>query len=356
MTKRKTSYRLPAEWEPVDAVLLAWPNADTDWASMLPEVHKTYIEIITAISHHARVVLIGPVLPSPDIFPPECEKDNLIMVEMPINDTWTRDYGPITLVDEKGDTLTQSFVFNGWGMKFAANHDNQAAIGLHSRGILAGGYSGAPSLILEGGAIESDGKGTILTTECCMLAPNRNDSLAQSTIEFEMMRQLRARKILWLQHGELAGDDTDGHIDTLARFIPPGDTIVYTGCNDPDDPHYLSLQAMARQLGTFTDANDLPYHLIELPLPDPIYDPEDGTRLPATYANFLIVNGAVLVPVYGQEMKDHLAVMTLRAAMPEYEIIPIDCRSLIRQHGSLHCATMQLPVGALNQDYDRKDY
>lgn len=350
--KKSEDFRLPAEWEPVDAILMAWPNENTDWAYMLDEVRRTYIDIITAISERAKVVLIGPELPEADIFPPQCRLENLILVEVPINDTWTRDYGPIVELNSSGDIRIYDFIFNGWGMKFAANHDNQVSSILHSAGLLSGIFIGPGTLVLEGGSIESDGNGTILTTEHCLLAPNRNDSLDQYEIESELLESLCAKKILWLKHGHLAGDDTDGHIDTLARFAPPGDTIIYTGCDDPADEHFQELEAMRNELREFTNALGAPFHLVELPLPDPIFDSEDGSRLPATYANFLIVNGAVLMPTYGQPEKDALAAMILKSAMPEYEIIPIDCRSLIRQHGSLHCATMQLPLGVLSDQYE----
>lgn len=345
-------FRLPAEWEPTDAILMAWPNENTDWAYMLDDVRKTYIDIITAISERAKVVLIGPELPSTSIFPANCRLENLILVKMPINDTWTRDYGPIIVTAPDGTPILQDFIFNGWGMKFAANNDNLAAARLHSSGLLSCLYNGPAQIVLEGGSIESDGKGTILTTEHCLLAPNRNDYLSQSEIESKLIEQLGAKKILWLKHGQLAGDDTDGHIDTLARIAPPGDIIIYTGCDNPDDEHFAELEAMRNELSEMTNAIGAPFHLVELPLPDPIYDPEDGTRLPATYANYLIVNGAVLMPTYGQPKKDKLAAMILESAMPEYEIIPIDCRSLIRQHGSLHCATMQLPLGVLSDNYE----
>jgi len=351
--ERPTDYRLPAEWEPADAILMAWPNENTDWEYMLDDVRKTYIDIITAISERAKVLLIGPELPDIEIFPPECRCDNLILLQMPINDTWTRDYGPIIVTSSDGTTMLQDFIFNGWGMKFAANNDNRVAERLHTSGLIAGRYQGPGEIVLEGGSIESDGKGTILTTEHCLLAPNRNDCLNPYEIETKLLEKLGAKKILWLKHGLLSGDDTDGHIDTLARIAPPGNIIIYTGCDDPTDEHFTELEAMRDELRNMTNAIGAPFHLIELPLPDPIYDPDDGSRLPATYANYLIVNGAVLMPTYGQPQKDRLAAMILKSAMPEYEIIPIDCRSLIRQHGSLHCATMQLPLGALSDDYEK---
>lgn len=338
--------RLPAEWEPVDAVLLAWPHSDTDWAHMLDDVRRTYVDMITAIAERAKVVLIGPELPADDIFPPTCRTENIIRHQIPTNDTWTRDYGPLTVCDADGTLTFRDYMFNGWGLKFASNHDNMATSRLIDS-VLEGKYTNERDFVLEGGSIESDGNGLILTTSTCLLAPNRNDKASQYDIETRLMQDFGARKVLWLKHGQLAGDDTDGHVDTLARLAPPGDVIFYTGCQDADDEHYAELNAMKKELESFTTAAGTPFHLVELPLPDPIYDPDDGTRLPATYANFLIVNGAVLLPVYGQAMKDRMAEQLIQAAMPEYEIITIDCNSLIRQHGSLHCATMQLPVGAL---------
>lgn len=346
------TFRLPAEWEPVDAILMAWPNKNTDWAYILEDVHATYISIITAISERAKVILIGPELPDINIFPPECRRENIVMVPMPVNDTWTRDYGPIILTGPDGTPMLQDFIFNGWGMKFAADKDNLVASRLHTAGVISGLYHGPAEMVLEGGSIESDGNGTILTTEHCLLAPNRNDCLGQYEIETKLLESLGAKKILWLKHGRLTGDDTDGHIDTLARIAPPGDIIIYTGCDNPADEHFAELEAMRDELKEMTNALGAPFHIVELPLPDPVYDPDDGTRLPATYANYLIVNGAVLMPAYGQPKKDALAAMILESAMPEYEIIPIDCRSLIRQHGSLHCATMQIPLGVLSDDYE----
>ena len=204
------------------------------------------------------------------------------------------------------------------------------------------------NFVLEGGSIESDGNGTLLTTEDCLLSPNRNGASSIEEIESELRQRLGVSHFLWLHHGALEGDDTDGHVDTLARLVPPGDTIMYVGCQDRDDSHFECLNMMLDDLKQLRTADGRPFHLIELPLPNPVFDPEDGHRLPATYANFLIINGAVLLPVYGQPMKDMLAQKIVAAAMPDYDVIPIDCRALIRQHGSLHCATMQLPKGLLD--------
>ncbi len=345
----RTSLRLPAEWEPSEAVLLAWPQSDSDWDYILDEVRATYIEIISAISDHAKVIIIGQELPDIESMPESCRRDNIILADISINDTWTRDYGPITCYDGDGDPVFNDFCFNGWGLKFAADRDNLATSALYESQ-LEGWLHRYPSFVLEGGSIDTDGNGTLLTTESCLLSVNRNEAYTRDDIEGILSQAIGARKVLWLKNGHLAGDDTDGHIDTLARIVPPGDIILYTGCSDPDDEHYESLQAMKEELSKFTTLAGTPFHLLELPLPDPVYDPDDGHRLPATYANFLIVNGAVILPVYGQPMKDMMAVKIIQAAMPEYEIVTVDCSVLIRQHGSLHCATMQLPLNSLKQD------
>jgi agmatine/peptidylarginine deiminase len=195
-------------------------------------------------------------------------------------------------------------------------------------------------LVLEGGSLESDGKGTILTTSECLLSKNRNEHLSKIQIEQHLKENFGAERVLWLNHGYLAGDDTDSHIDTLARFCNEK-TIAYVGCENPEDEHYEALLQMKKELQQFTDVNGNHYQLVELPLPDACFD-EDGKRLPATYANFTIVNGAVLVPVYGV-LQDEKALEILQNCFPKREIIGVNCRILIEQHGSLHCVTMQYP-------------
>ena len=202
------------------------------------------------------------------------------------------------------------------------------------------------NFVLEGGSIESDGCGTILTTSECLLSENRNGEFSRHQIEDCLAQRLGAQRVLWLDNGALLGDDTDSHIDTLARFVDPH-TIAYVKCYDPSDDHFAELEAMERQLQAMTDVDGNRYRLVPLPLPRPIHD-EDGLRLPATYANFLIMNSRVLVPVYADEVNDARALETLAGCFPGREIVPIDCRALIQQHGSLHCVTMQFPEGVIN--------
>lgn len=218
-------------------------------------------------------------------------------------------------------------------------HDNLITRGLDVLGCLWGPVE-TLDFVLEGGSLEVDGEGTLLTTERCLLSPTRNPGHDRESIEQIFGRELGVRRTLWLQHGDLLGDDTDGHIDTLARFAGSG-TIVYQGCDDPQDAHYEDLGAMAEELRSFRKLDGTPYELVSLPLPRAIID-EDGRRLPAGYANFLIVNGGVLVPTYGGP-EDAVALSLLRPCFPGREIVGIDCQALIHQYGSLHCVTMQIP-------------
>ena len=426
----------PAEWFPQSGVQLTWPHAATDWAPLLAEVDDCFIRIALEILVRNELLLI--VTPEPDRIKslfheriPSRLLPHVRYFECPTNDTWARDHGFLTLMTESGPRLLD-FQFNGWGGKFPAELDNEinrklkplsnsprggedfmSSEGLTSgnaalpptggagrgaypptggagEGPLRGTYESHLDFVFEGGSIESDGRGTLMTTSACLLSPNRNPGLTQQQIEERLLRWFHAERVLWLDHGYLAGDDTDSHIDTLVRFCPGG-TIAYVQCTDPADEHYEALHLMEEQLkgwplsrplsnsprggedfmsseGLTSGNTALPptggvgeglfpptggvgegpcFRLIPLPMPSPIYDPDDGHRLPATYANFLIINGAVLMPTYGQPDTDDLARRQLQKAFPKYDIVPIDCRVLIRQHGSLHCSTMQFPVGVL---------
>ena len=311
-------WRLPADWEPQWGVQLTWPHAGTDWAPMLEEITATYKEMACKIEKREELLIVGE----------------------PSNDTWARDHGFITLVDDEGHARLLDFCFNGWGEKFAAELDNAINRRLYDEGKLKGEYVDCLDFVLEGGSIESDGKGTVFTTTGCLLAPHRNQPLSKEQIEERLKRELHAERILWIDYGNLTGDDTDGHIDTLVRICPK-DTLLYMGCDDPDDEQYEDLRLMEEQLKTFRTLEGKPYRLMKLPMPRPIIF--DGERLPATYANFLVVNGAVLCPTYAQPDLDAEALRVISQAFPDREIVGIDCRSIIKQHGSLHCCTMQYP-------------
>ena len=326
-------WRFPAEWEPQWGVQLTWPHAATDWAPILEEITETYKEIAREISAREALLIVAPESARPTISYP--------LSAIPSNDTWARDHGFITLVDDQGHAQLLDFCFNGWGEKFAADLDNAINRRLYEEGKLKGEYIDCLDFVLEGGSIESDGKGTVFTTTGCLLAPHRNQPLTQAQIEQRLKQELHAERILWIDHGNLTGDDTDGHIDTLVR-ICPNDTLLYVGCDDPDDEQYTELKLMEEQLKTFRTLDGKPYRLLKLPMPRPIYD--DGDRLPATYANFLVINGAVLCPTYAQPDLDAEALRLIKEAFPDRDIVGIDCRSIIKQHGSLHCCTMQFPL------------
>ncbi len=339
------SRRLPAEWEEQDGVLLAWPHEKSDWLPCLEQVEPVFTEIARQISRFQRVLVVAPerrrVIDR--LQAAGADLARVAVFELPSNDTWARDFGPIT-VFEDGEPVLLDFGFNGWGLKFAAALDNQITRGLAEAGAFRELRLESPGLILEGGSIESDGRGTLLTTAECLLSRNRNPHLDRQALERELSTLLGAERVLWLEHGFLAGDDTDSHIDTLAR-LAPDDTILYVACDDRRDEHYGALACMAVELERLRTRAGKPYRLLPLPWPQAQFD-EEGQRLPATYANYLVINGAVLVPTYGDE-KDAAALAAIGQAFADRAIIGIDCSPLILQHGSLHCVTMQLPKGVL---------
>ncbi len=346
MTNNCTKVRFPAEWEPAQGVLLAWPHAATDWNYMLPEVESCYDALVRAVARHAVAVVIAPDTSELRRRFSDIDPERLILADVTTNDTWTRDYGPITVLDGDGQPVFNDYRFNAWGDKFGSEADNAVTRRLFDDGLLRGRYNGCLDFVLEGGGIETDGCGTLLTTDSVMLTATRNGA-SRADVERRLSHDLGVSHFLWLDSGWLEGDDTDGHIDTLAR-LAPGDTIIYTAAHaaDETDAQSASLEAMLERLRGFRTPSGQPYNLLELPLPDPVYD-EDGQRLPATYANYLVLNDAVLLPVYGQPRKDLLAEMTLKIAFPDHVIERVDCRALICQHGSLHCSTMQLPENTL---------
>lgn len=334
----------PPEWYPQDAIMLSWPHQDSDWHYMLDEITECFVNIAHEILKEQKLIVACPhkqaVLSA---LGNDAKSKNLRIVEVETNDTWARDHAAIS-VFEHGYPVIYDFTFNGWGLKFAADKDN-----LINRRLLVSGkvykdevkYQNKKNFVLEGGGIESDGKGTLLTTSECLLSPNRNSYWNKNEIEEYLKFIFSVNRILWIDHGYLAGDDTDSHIDTLARFCDER-TIAYVKCEDETDEHYAALKKMEEQLKTFTDFEGKAYSLIPLPMANAVY--EDGERLPATYANFLIMNNVVLMPTYNSD-KDEVAKQQFRKAFPSRQIIGIDCLPIIKQHGSLHCVTMQFPEG-----------
>lgn len=339
----ETAVFFPAEWHPQSAVQLTWPHEDTDWAPMLDEVSACFAAIAQAIACRENLLIVcRDEARVRRALGDEIDYSHIRFRTLPTNDTWARDHGGISVFRE-GVPTVYDFVFNGWGMKFPADRDNLITRRLFECDTFAPQVRRVSQqpLVLEGGSIESDGRGTLLTTAECLLSANRNEYLDRAQLTARLKEIFGLQRILWLENGYLAGDDTDSHVDTLARFCGE-DTIAYVQCTDPDDEHYPALQAMEKELRAFTQADGTPYRLIPLPMADKVL--YAGERLPATYANFLILNGAVLVPFY-LSPKDEIARAALQTAFPDREILGIDCRPLIRQHGSLHCVTMQYPEG-----------
>ncbi len=339
------------EWVEQDLIIISWPHKDTDWNDILEEAEQCYVDLAKAILNFENLLILSPDTEHiHKLFADESFTHKLSVMEVPTNDTWCRDYGALSFklgVNGEERKVLTDFTFNAWGMKFPADKDNliNRCLYLSYAFNKDVDFLNRKFLTLEGGSIESDGSGTIMTTYNCIFEPNRNPAFTEDDLRQTLKDVLGAERLIVLESGELEGDDTDGHIDTLARFIST-DTIAYVSCDDVHDSHFHSLKRMESELQNLRQANGEPYKLIALPLPKAIYE-EDGHRLPATYANFLFVNGGLLVPTYGQDL-DKVALETLQKALPNRKVVGVDCRTLIRQHGSLHCATMQIPKGFIN--------
>jgi agmatine/peptidylarginine deiminase len=339
------AFRLPAEWEPQAGVLLAWPHAETDWAERLADVESTCVALVAAITRHERAVIcvadadlrthVETMLDRSAANRDRCE-----FIEIDYDDTWLRDSGPLTLRGATSFRLLD-FRFTGWGGKFSASRDDRLVEGLAAREIFRHAEHRRVDWALEGGAIESDGTGTLLTTWRCM--HQRHPELSREQMTRLLAEKFCADRVLWLERGYLQGDDTDAHIDTLARFAP-NDAIVFQNCDDATDAHFDELSAMRDELSALRTVDGRPYMLCPLPWARPIHDGD--RRLAASYANYLIINNAVLVPSYG-DAADAVAADAIARAHPGREVIAVPCRSLIWQNGSLHCMTMQLPEGSL---------
>jgi|TARA_B110000046_G_scaffold156207_1_gene166935 agmatine deiminase len=331
--------RLPAEWERQSFIQFTFPHKKSDWVNNLKKAVICFVNIIEKVAGF-EPVLVGcenisdtqSLFSNQTTFPIHFE-------EVSSNDCWARDHGAITVLDGRQPKLL-NFIFNGWGNKFESSLDNSITLEL-SHTLFSTLSIVSKKFILEGGSIESDGKGVLLTTKQCLLSGSRNSDMTQSQIEEFLMHELGLKKILWLNHGALIGDDTDAHVDTLARFCAV-DTIAYVKCKDSQDVHYKTLKCMEDELIDFKDLSGKKYKLVALPMPDACYD-QESNRLPATYANFLLVNDGVLVPSYGVR-QDQEALDRIQNIFPKRKVIGVDCLPLIQQNGSLHCISMQYPA------------
>lgn len=327
--------RLIAEFEEQSFTQIIFPHANTDWAPYLDEAQKNFVNIINEIVKYQKCLVVSYDIQA--VKKHFLDNDNLYFAEYVSDDTWARDCSALS-ISEANQTKLLDFTFNAWGNKFEASRDD-----LMSRSI-SNHYASEIETInfsLEGGAVESNGNGVLLTTSACMLNENRNPELSDEQITQRLKDYFGSSEILYLNHGYLSGDDTDSHVDTLARFIDEK-TIMYVKCEDTNDEHYQELKLMEEELHAIASTHG--FKLISLPMTDAVYYEDE--RLPATYANFLFLNGAILVPIYGVK-QDKEALDIFRATFKDRDIIGIDCSTLIRQHGSLHCVTMNFASGII---------
>ncbi|WP_395338065.1 agmatine deiminase family protein [Ningiella sp. W23] len=328
------------EWAQQEAVVLAWPHMQTDWQEWIDEVRKTYLQLIEAINHcSALVILLCPEDELGLVKSMVSMNAKVLLVQVDYNDTWTRDYVFITCESANGN-VPVNFNFNGWGEKFDASKDNKVNTLLSK---LCRQDLINHAAVLEGGAVEIDQNQMLMSTSSCLLNPKRNSQLSLDDYGSLFESVLGARESHIFKHGHLEGDDTDGHIDTLARFTPLRSIVMQSAFNRPADLHFKPLNALKAEI-----KNAFPgFAIFELPLPE-IHN-ASGERLPASYANFLICNKGILAPIYQQE-EDEQAIETLQKAFPNHEVIPIDCSSLVQQYGSLHCVTMQIPENTMKTE------
>ncbi len=318
--------RFKAEWEEQGHIQIVFPHEKSDWICCLEEIRESYRQLIETISKYEPCLIICNNIKETKKYFKSFK--NLHFVEIETNDTWIRDFGGIE-IEENGNITTLDFTFNAWGLKFAANYDNLVTRKLFSKKIFNSSLK-TLNFVLEGGSIDTNSKGSLLTNTQCLCHPNRNPEFSKKEIEKKLKEYLGVKEVIFLTKGFLEGDDTDSHIDTLARFVSE-DSIAYVKCEDENDIHYKELKEMEKEL------QKLPFNLIPLPFPKAkFYDKE---RLPATYANFLFINNAVIVPTY-KDPNDEKAIKIFEKLFPKRDVIGIDSTIFIRQHGSIHCATM----------------
>lgn len=333
--------QLLPEWAKQEAIILAWPDEFTDWKPWLNEVRETYRQLINGITNNETgVILLIREAQVENVKAFLQNMKNVLLVSADYNDTWCRDYAFLTCKADEGN-IPVEFTFNGWGNKFDAQKDNginQSVLAKLCKNPLI-----SIPLVAEGGALEINQDGYLLSTELCLTNPQRNGEMTLSSYADHFKKHLGATQFSALKHGHLQGDDTDGHIDTLVRYTPHNGLVIQSCFNRPNDDHYQGLSALVNEVKQcFPSAS-----LFELPLPYIVNDV--GERLPASYANYLVNNGQVLVPTY-QQPEDQKALEIVQKAHPDYSVIGVDSLSLIQQFGSIHCISMQVPKGTLKTD------
>ena len=332
---------MPAEWETHSGTWLTWPHNPETWPEQdMQQVETEFMGIIRPLAKNESVHILvndedmGNAVES-TLNVNNFEMKNIFLHDIPTNDSWIRDYGPNFIIQSDGKVAANDWDFDSWGRKYKWELDDLAGTVIAEE---SGLHHFKPEIVLEGGAIEVNGAGTCVTTESCILNPNRNNGISRDAMETVLKDYLGISKVIWL-HGEMEGDDTDGHIDNLARFVNPT-TMVCAIEEDDEDPNYRCLKNNFDHLRSATDQDDNLFEIVALPMPGYIGSP----RLPASYANFYIANKSVLVPVYGHP-NDKRALSILEPLFPEREIIPIPSTTLILGLGGVHCLTQQQPAG-----------
>jgi len=341
-TPKGLGYRFPAEWEPQAAVWFAWPTRDDLWPGVLPRVREQLAALYVLAARHQPVCVLCPLPAQVDLYALMAQAGDASEVTLynyQTDDVWCRDYGPLFLLNEDGTELCiTDWTYNAWGNKYPLQQqDNNASAWIADQ---VGARRFVFDTVLEGGAIESNGAGQLLTTEMVLLNLNRNGEIVKQQIEACLATGLGIDEVLWLQDG-LVGDDTDGHIDNIARFFKH-DGILMASVTDPEDDNFAALSENTRRIQGFRTPTGQPYASVALPLPEPIY--LNGERLAASYMNYLVLNGAVLVPTYGQPQRDALALKIIADCYPSREVVGFDCRDIIREGGAIHCMSQQQPA------------
>ncbi len=338
-------FYMPAEWHPHEATWLSWPKDPETWPDRVPQVEQIFVEMITALCANEKINLLVDDEEVEISVRSRCnfaEAEKIHFIRIATADSWVRDYGPNFLIDDNGGLAYNDWVFNAWGNKYEElKRDDSIPARLES---ILNVPRFEPGIVMEGGSIEVNGAGVVLTTEQCLLNPNRNPHLSRAEIEVYLKGYLAAAKVLWLSEG-IIGDDTDGHIDDIARFVSPT-TIVCAVEDDASDANYEILQDNLERLKRMTDARGRPFELVTLPMPGIVGGQSADTRkldrLPASYANFYIANGVVLAPIFGHA-NDSRALETLQRLFPTRRVVPINCEPLVWGMGTIHCVTQQEP-------------
>ncbi len=344
-TPAELGFRMPAEWRPHTATWLTWPKDPLTWPERVPQVEEIYLQMMAALTPHEAVNLLVDDENAERSVSSRCNFSgarNIKFHRIPTVDSWIRDYGPNFLVNDSGELAYNDWIFNAWGNKYEELKKDDAIPKQLEPILKLRRFE--PQIVMEGGSIEVNGEGCVLTTEQCLLNSNRNPQLTKDEIEQYLRQYLGVEKVLWLGEG-IVGDDTDGHIDDIARFVAPN-TIVCAVEEDPEDANYELLQDNLRRLQAMTDANDRPFEIVTLPMPGVVggesTDNRNLDRLPASYANFYIANGVVLAPVFGHA-NDTRALEILQKLFADRRVVPINCEPLVWGMGTIHCVSQQQP-------------